>query len=77
MTTTVILAKRQVTPEGYFKITDDLVLPIFTDEIKYTDDGLYYGVNDSQIDYLWIDKDAIIQIKEVSIEALHKAIQSL
>ena len=59
--------------------TSELLPPIFTDSISPDDaqTGIYYEVDDSELDKLFLPNDCIIEIKEVSIVYMHNLIKSI
>ena len=67
----VILAKSPFTLE--------LLPPIFTDGIGPDDDqtGIYYNVQDSELDKRFLPNECIIEIKDVSIVYIHNLIKSI
>ena len=56
--------------------TLNLMPPIFTEGVSPQDEGIYYEVDDSEIDRKFIPNDCIICIKQISIEDSHKLIHS-
>jgi hypothetical protein len=59
--------------------TLELIPPIFTEGISPDDDqtGIYYEVDDSELDKMFLPNECIIDIKDISIEDAHKLIKSL
>ena len=59
--------------------TLELIAPILTENIIPDNDqtGLYYDIDDSEVDKAFLPNECIIDIKEVSIEDLHKMFSSL